>query len=295
MVTRVAIILINWNGLQDTLACLGSLATQSYRNCTTIVVDNHSSEDISVIVENYPDVVVIQNSENLGFCGANNIGINKAAELGAEYCWILNNDTEVAPDCLAHLVKALDSDPDVAAVAHPIVYYDDRRLFWFSGGIFRHGLPKHRDYMAPIAETGFGDATTEYLTGCSFLARTGVLEELGGFDESYFCYVEDVDLSIRIKERGHGIGYVPEAVVWHKVSRSTGGDRSPIKLYYKHRNMIYFLTKFKRPVGAKMRWWFWSARISVAVALKHRRPKAAWYLIRGLVHGATGRMGRIAV
>ncbi|MBU2478892.1 MAG: glycosyltransferase family 2 protein [Gammaproteobacteria bacterium] len=293
MSNRVAIILINWNGLQDTLACLGSLATQTYRDCTTIVVDNHSSEDISVINVTYPDVVVIRNQDNLGFCGGNNIGINKAAELDIEYCWILNNDTEVAPDCLAHLVNALDGDPDVAAVAHPIIYYDDRRLYWFAGGVFRQGLPKHRDYMAPIANAGTDSTTTEYLTGCSFLARTRVLQKLGGFDEHYFCYVEDVDLSIRIKEQGHRLGYVPEAVVWHKVSRSAG-VRSPLKLYYKSRNMLYFLNKFKRPAGLKLRWLLRSARISVVLVLKHRHPKAAWYMIRGLIHGATGRMGRIA-
>lgn len=294
MTTRVAIILINWNGLQDTLACLGSLATQSYRDYTAIVVDNHSSEDITVINVNFPDVVVMQNPDNLGFCGGNNIGIDKAAELGAEYCWILNNDTEVAPDCLARLVDALDSDRAVAAVAHPIIYYDDRRLCWFSGGVFHHGLPRHRDYMAPIADVGADGATTEYLTGCSFLARTRILQELGGFDEHYFCYVEDVDLSVRIIEQGYRISYVPEAVVWHKVSRSTG-ERSPIKLYYKHRNMIYFLTKFNRPTRVKLRWWLRSARIGVALVLKHRRPKAAWYMIRGLVHAAMGRMGRISV
>ena len=133
---RVATILVNWNRLQDTLACLGSLAAQSYSDCTTIVVDNGSSEDASFITMRYPEVVLICNQDNLGFCGGTNIGIRKAAELGAEYCWILNNDTTVAPDCLARLVKALEDDAGLAAVAHPIFYFYDRRLLWFAGGIF---------------------------------------------------------------------------------------------------------------------------------------------------------------
>ena len=151
-VTRVAIILVNWNGLEDTLACLESLAAQSYRDCTIIVVDNGSSEDVSLIAMRHPEVVLIRNQENLGFSGGNNIGIRKAAELGTEYCWILNNDTEVAPDCLARLVQALDNDAGLAAVAHPIFYFYDRRLQWFAGGIFRHGLPTHREFMKPKSD-----------------------------------------------------------------------------------------------------------------------------------------------
>ena len=291
--SRVAIILVNWNGLEDTLACLGSLARQSFGDCTAIVVDNGSREDMSVIATRFPAALLIQTQDNLGFCGGNNIGIRKAVELGAEYCWILNNDTEVAPDCLERLVEALDRETGVVAVAHPIVYYYDRRLHWFAGGVFRHGLPAHRGYMEPQFESEPDGQVTEYLTGCSFLARTCVLRELGGFDENYFCYVEDVDLSMRISALGYRIGYVPEAVVWHKVSRSSG-ERSPIKLYYKHRNMLYFLRKFQRPARVKLRWWLTSARFAVSLLLKYRQPKSAWYMVRGLVHGATGQMGRLA-
>lgn len=289
---RIAIILVNWNGLQDTLACLASLAAQSYQHCTTIVLDNHSREDASIITVHHPEVVLIRNRDNLGFCGANNIGIRKAVELGAEYCWILNNDTEVAHDCLARLVDALDENVDVAAVAHPIIYYYDRRLYWFAGGILRHGLPAHRGYMEPHTETELGEVSTEFLTGCSFLARTKVLHELDGFDEKYFCYVEDVDLSMRIRTRGYRIGYVPKAVVWHKVSRSTG-VRSPLLVYYTHRNMLYFLRKFRWPVRVKLRWWLKALRFVVSLLLKHHKPMTAWYLLRGLVHGMTGPMGRI--
>ena len=289
---RVGIILVNWNGLQDTLTCVASLEAQAYRDFTIIVVDNHSCDDPGMITTRYPDVVLIRNSDNLGFGAANNIGLHKAAELGAEYCWILNNDTEVAADCLARLVEALDRDRDAAAVGHPIDYYDDPMLRWFNGGRFSHDLPKHHGYLEPIRVGDAIDVSTEYLTGCSFLARTDVLTALDGFDEKYFCYVEDVDLSLRIKQRGLGIGYVPEALVWHKVSRSAG-VRSPTKLYYKHRNMLYFLRKFERPASAKVRWWLFSARSFTSLLLKHHRAKAAWYLLRGLIDGAVGRMGRL--
>jgi GT2 family glycosyltransferase len=290
--SRVVIVLVNWNGLQDTLECLASLQRQSYRDWTAIVVDNDSRDDPSEIVTRFPDVLLIRNNDNLGFCGGNNVGIRKAAGLGAEYIWILNNDTEVDADCLGKLVAALDRDISLGAVAHPIDYFDDRQLHWFAGGYFRKGLPAHRGYFQPVSQTALLPEGTEYLTGCSFLARTRILQELDGFDERYFCYVEDVDLSMRIKARGYGIGFVPDAVVWHKVSRASG-IRSPVKLYYKHRNMLYFLSKFQRPAIIKLRWWLISMRYIVSLLLKHHDPKAAWSLARGLAHGAAGCMGRM--
>ena len=86
---------------------------------------------------------------------------------------------------------------------------------------------------------------------------------------------------------------MPEALIWHKVSRSTG-LRSPLKLYYKHRNILYFLRKFQRPLRVKFVWWLRSSRFVVSLLLKGRQPKAAGYLFLGLMHGATGRMGRLA-
>ncbi|TCK18168.1 hypothetical protein DFR30_1438 [Thiogranum longum] len=291
---RVAIILVNWNGLQDTLDCLASLSEQSFKDWVAIVVDNNSRIDPSAIEDRYPDVVLLRNKDNLGFCGGNNTGISKAAELGVDYCWILNNDTEVAPDCLEKLVQSLDQDAGLGAVAHPINYYDDRKLHWFAGGYFKDGLPAHHGYFKPVAETRPLPADTEFFTGCSFLARTSLLQHLGGFDENYFCYVEDVDLSMRIKASGFRIGYVPDAVIWHKVSRSSG-IRSPVKLYYKHRNMLYYLAKFGRPAQVRLRWWMISMRFILSLLLKHHDPVAAWALARGLIHGATNHMGRMSL
>jgi GT2 family glycosyltransferase len=291
-VNRVAIIIVNWNGLQDTLDCLGALEMQTYRDRVTIVVDNGSRADASVIGTRYPDVVLLRNRENLGFCGGNNVGIQKAAELGAEYCWILNNDTEMAADCLFHLVDMLDNDTTLGAVAHPIIYFEDPSLYWFAGGTLEAGIPAHRAYLQPINSVPSCEDTTEILTGCSFLARTKLLIELSGFDEKYFCYVEDVDLSLRIKERGYRLGYTSKAVVSHKVSRSTG-IRSPVMLYYKHRNMLYFLAKFQRPTSAKMLWWWVSLRYILSLTLKYREPKAALSLARGLAHAIYGRMGKL--
>lgn len=290
MPKRVAIILLNWNGLEDTLECVASLSILKYRDYQIIVVDNHSDEDLAILRVLHPDVILIRNQENYGFAKGNNIGINKAAELGFEYCWILNNDTTVAPDALNKLVSVLEGDETVAAVTNQICYYNDPSLTWFNGGIFKNGLPASRSFFQKVTEQNTS-STTEFLAGTSFLARTAVLEEVGGFDESYFCYVEDVDLSLRIRRLGYHIAYVPEVLVWHKVSRSTG-MLSPIKLYYKHRNMLYFLKKFNYSRYPVVIWWVSSARFVVSLLLKHREPKAAWYLVKGLLDAVRLRMGR---
>lgn len=291
MADRVAIVLLNWNGLQDTLECLSSLASLLYKAYQVIVVDNHSDEDLSLMVERYPEVTLIRNADNYGFCQGNNIGINRAAALGLEYCWILNNDTQVSPDCLGKLVAVLDNDEKIAAVTNRIDYYDDRTVSWFTGGIFENGLPTHRGYFQPLIEDNESFAT-EYLSGCSFLARTEVLKTLDGFDESYFCYVEDVDLSLRIRALGLKIAYAGDAIIWHKVSRSSGME-SPAKLYYKHRNMLYFMKKFNKPIWSRVRWWLLSIRYVFSLLLKHRDARAAYYLGRGLFDALRGHRGRL--
>ena len=288
---RVAIVLINWNGLEDTLSCLASLGEQSFHDWLAIVVDNGSVEDPAEIEKQYPETVLIRNGDNLGYCGGNNVGIRRAEEIGVDYCWILNNDTVVAPDCLEKLVSALDQQPLLGAVTHPIGYFDDRNLYWFAGGYFKKGIPAHRGYFQPVGDVEGNKNDTEFFTGCSFLARTSILKQLNGFDENYFCYVEDVDLSMRILSLGYRVGYVPDAVVWHKVSRASG-IRSPIKLYYKHRNMLYFLRKHRRPIWVRLRWWGISLRYVLSLLIKYRDPQAAFALLRGLIHGAIGVTGQ---
>ena len=287
---RVAIIVLNWNGLVDTLECLSSLARLTYEHHKVFVVDNSSDEDLTPIGHLFPDAILIRNPENYGYAKGNNIGIETAAELGYEYCWILNNDTAVATKSLNHLVDALEKDKNLAAVTNLIAFYDHRELAWFAGGVFVRGLPAHRGYYQNIKTLGVSDHT-DYLSGCSFLARTKALKELNGFDELYFCYVEDVDLSLRMRERGWRIKYLSDATVWHKVSKSTG-TLSPIKFYYKRRNMLYFYRQHRFPASTVARYWFSSIRSMASVTLKHRKPRVAWYILRALIDASLGHMGK---
>jgi hypothetical protein len=289
MYNQVAVVILNWNGIRDTLDCLESLHRMKLNQFKTILIDNNSRDDLSVVKTNYPNVCLIKNSQNYGFAKGNNVGIKKAAELGCKYTWILNNDTIVEDNTLTMLVEKLDNDENMGAVTNLICYYYDR-YSWFAGGSFNRGIPGNLGYFRDVNTTKL-DETTEWVSGCSFLARTDILDKIGGFDEKYFCYVEDADISIRIKQLGYCLGFAKDAIVWHKVSRSTG-EFSPIKLYYKHRNMIYFLRKFKKKKSYQLNWYMASIKFGISLLLKHKKAKTASYLALGLVDGARGKMGR---
>ncbi len=287
---KVGIVLLNWNGLSDTLECLESLYQQKYNNFVVVVVDNNSQESIEPLERKFPLAVFIKNNINEGFCRGNNIGIRECVNLGCEYIWILNNDTVVASNCLELLVAALDVNNQIAGVTNRINCYNDHNMCWFAGGVFHQGIPAHRDYYASIFSESYPLFSTEYLSGCSFLARTTVLVELGGFEERFFCYVEDVDLSLRMLKLGHMLAYEDSALVFHKVSRATK-SQSHIKLYYKHRNMLSFLRKHRGQGATVLRWWVTSLRTIASLVIKQRQFKASLYLFRGLVHGQLNKLG----
>ena len=292
---KVGIVLLNWNGLEDTLECLSSLRHLEYKNHVCIVVDNDSSQDPSLIAESFPDIVLIRSAENLGFAAGNNLGFQKADELDCDYVWVLNNDTLVEPDSLTLLVHTLDEHADIAAVTNLITYNSDKSMSWFAGGVIRNGIPANLGHFKPIT----GDVVpvqhdvedTGFLSGCSFLARLDLLKAIKGFDEAYFCYVEDVDISVTLQRLGYRIAYHPAAVVHHKVSKSTG-RRSPVKFYYKHRNMQYYLRKHHYPAISHVHWWWASVRTLLSLVIKERELKVGWCLGMGLLDGALNRMGK---
>lgn len=141
------------------------------------------------------------------------------------------------PRALSILVEFLERNLECNAVTNRINYANERGMCWFAGGIIRAGVPSHKVGSCEQLESSADQGGSDFLSGCSFLSRTETLIQLGGFDENYFCYMEDVDLSLRIRSLGGELGYAEEAIVYHKVSRSTG-HHSPLKVYYKSRNFI---------------------------------------------------------
>lgn len=219
----VAVVLLTYQteGLADTAACIESLQSGNYSALRIISVDNGTPQDVAACLKSrFPGVVYCRLPQNLGFTGGNNRGIERALADGCDYVLMLNSDTVVEPDCVARLVQAAEAHPDVGAVGAQIFYFDEPKRIWFAGGDLSRmrGIGLHR--TARRRNQRYGDAGTEevsFLTGCCMLVPADVLRKVGGLEEDFFAYMEDVDFCFRLRAAGYKILYAPAARLFHKV------------------------------------------------------------------------------
>lgn len=236
---KVTIIILNWNGLKDTIECLNSLKKINYPNYEVVVVDNGSSNNEAYKIENKFNgfVNVIKNNKNDGFAEGNNIAIKKIFKNNeSKYVLLLNNDTTVNEDFLNKLVNTADINPKIGITSPKILYYYSKNV-WFKGGKINWwlGKPYH-------ANTNKGDYT-DFISGCCMLINSKALNKLDYlFDEKYFCYFEDADLCERIKKAGYLLKVSQNSTIWHKVS-ATAVVESKFSVYHKARNRIIFMKK----------------------------------------------------
>ena len=253
---RCIIVVLNWNGREDTLACLRSLQPVRGADADVLVVDNGSEDGSEDAIRSaHPDVDFLQTGANLGFAGGNNAGIARALERGAEAVLLLNNDTEVQPDLMRPLLDALDRDTRVGIVGASIAYHHQPDRLWaFGGGRFdvSNGWVRHVQRPVPLCTLGTRGNLHFYVTGCAMLLRRDMLEEIGVLDTSYFHFCEDVDLCLRAESAGWKVTVAPEARLLHKVS-ATIGVASPTFLYYNLRSRLT-LARRHGPAGSPSRW-----------------------------------------
>jgi hypothetical protein len=230
--SSVAVIIVNWNRKDDTLACLESLARVTYPRFRIILVDNGSDDGSAEAVRSlFPHVMVIALPQNLRFAGGNNVGLREVLARGDEYALLLNNDTTVEPDFLQPLVAAAENDPAVGLVGPKILYYNRPHVIWFAGGVIRPTFGYVRHYGQRKPDNGCWDQprSVSFLTGCCLLIRREALEKVGLLDEGYYLYSEDADYCLRATRAGYTLWYEPKSRVYHKVSSSTGGAYNPRK------------------------------------------------------------------
>lgn len=244
----VYILTLSWNQCADTLECLASLQKTSYPNYRLLVVDNHSTDgSVEAITQCFPRVEVIANRQNIGFAAAANRGIEHALCHGAEYVFLLNNDTIVEPTTLEEMVSQAMA-LDVGMVAPKIYYYADPQRIW-SVGSHRHPLTleKMRGGEDELDQGQWEDVVQlDFLTGCGLLLPRHFLEDVGLFDERFFIFYEDSDLCLRARKRGYRLLMTPKAKMWHKVSVSSGGRDSPFERYWMARSSVLFFRKHIR-------------------------------------------------
>ena len=241
---RVVVIVLNWNGKDDTLACLESLEQVTYPNFETIVVDNGSTDgSVAAIRAGFPSQAVIETGENLGFAEGNNVGLRHARERDADYALLLNNDVVAAPDFLTHLLQVIDADPSIGVVGPMIYYHDLPDTIWTAGG--RIDRSRGQSFMIGIDECPNDDEyitrEVDFVSGCALLARISALEKAGDLDARFFMYYEETEWCVRIRRAGYRILHVPQAKIWHKIQPDDGRAKSPLVHYYMTRNRLLFL------------------------------------------------------
>ena len=218
---RVACIVLNWNGWSDTIECLDALHQCTYLNVTVIVVDNGSTDDsVARIRAAHPDFLLLESGTNLGFAGGNNIGIRHALAHGADYLWLLNNDTKPAPDALSALVSKARTDARLGAVAS--ICYDagaTSTVQIWAGGRVNLWIGYIHNSTTPRSDDWF-----HTLNGTSMLIARSALEDVGLLDEGFFLYWEDTEFCRRLRKKGWRLAAAPESRILHKVSASTGGN-----------------------------------------------------------------------
>jgi GT2 family glycosyltransferase len=244
----VHIIIVNWNGLKDTLECLESLERLEYPNFEVVLVDNGSTDGSPTLIKaKYPNLFVIENRNNVGYGKANNLGIEYALRNGANYVWLLNNDAISDPRALSNMVQVAEEDPKIGILGSKIYYASDPERIWFAGaGIdWAEGFSSH----IGINETDKGQYDSlrgvERVAGCSMLVRREVCEQVGVFDENYFLFVEEIDWCVRARKQGFRCVLVPSSIVYHKGSASVSriGNWSSVYNYYNTRNFLYLVRK----------------------------------------------------
>jgi GT2 family glycosyltransferase len=295
---HVAIVILNWNGKEDVLHCLSTLPRIRYPNWSATVVDNASTDgSVEAIRARYPEQRVLVMEKNLGFCGGNNRGIRDAIERGADYVLLLNNDTELHPDLLDELVRVAESDPRIGVVGCKNVSMADHRTVWGAYGEIRY----HRDLVElmgsrqPDGPQWTCVKDVDWVIGNGMMMRREAIERVGGFDENFFGYHEDVDWCERARKAGFRVVYNGNAILYHQgfgAANPTREKQFPV-LYFLGRNSILFARKHATPAQllkfvslffAGVGWWI------VVGLVRRERIKSYLWLLRGFVDGVRGRL-----
>lgn len=239
---NIYIILVNYNGYRLTEECINSLQNLKYNdkyNVRIIVVDNGSKIDESKILkEKYKNnTIFIRSEDNLGFSGGNNLGINFALEEGADYILLLNNDTVVDKNMLTRLLQHVDSK---TVLTSKVLYYTKPDIIWCEGGTI--DWKRGNSYNGKIGEKNENNNERPYYcdfaSGCCMLLPRKVIQTVGLLKEDFFMYCEDTEYCLRLKQLGFKIKVIPQSIVYHKVSVSSGGEDSPFSNYYMTRNRL---------------------------------------------------------
>lgn len=289
----ITVIIVNLNGEKHLKPCLDSLRRQTHCPDQTVVFDNASTDNsLRLLARDYPDVRLVPNNTNIGFCRANNICLQEFMDSDSRYAFLLNADTVLASSCLEKLIRTAEFQGNFGIFSPKILYHPDTERIWYAGGYIdlKHGIARHRG--GERLEKGFlhVPGQTDFVSGCSMFLRKKLLVQIGFLDERFFAYFEDADISVRANRSGMGCYYEPSAVLFHK----GGTIRSPASTYYFHRNRYLFARKH---ASLSQKLYFYPFIIKNQIKLIHRhRSNGDRYMSsvisRSLRDGLLNRFGK---
>ncbi len=245
-------VILTFDHYEDTHECLESVFAAEYPDIKVVIVDNGSSDGTQERVrQDFPSVHVIENGQNIGVPAGYNIGFQYALEQGADYILMLNNDTVIPADMIQELLSVGGEDPSTGIIMPKVLYHGSDDRVWSSGGRYRAFPPA---ILMTDKRTEYQDRTRliEYAPGCGLLIHRRAFERAGLFDPGYFFLWDDWDFSERVRAHGLNIWYAPNAHMWHKVSTTTQGPRSPLFWRTMGSSIARFYRRHGRPVWLQL-------------------------------------------
>lgn len=255
MEPKVSIVLLNWNGLRDTIECLRSIYNQDYQNFDLIVIDNASTDNsVEVIKKEFPDITIIENEKNFGYTGGNNKGIEVSRKTDAEYIWLLNNDTIVASEALKIMVEYAELSEQVGIVSPKVVQKGKNFEQIYFGTYINTDLMIKKNFTSREELTKIDKVEPERicLWGTSLLLKRNLVEKIGYFDDRFFAYYEDMDYSLRSIQAGFLNKVAINAVVYHRLREERPEGIPDYYFFYMVRNEYLFWSKYLKESSMKL-------------------------------------------
>lgn len=245
---KITIILLNYNNFNDTINCINSLKKVKYSNFEIIVVDNKSKNNSLEILKSLEDshIHITSSQKNGGYAYGNNYGIAIAKKHKADFFLLLNNDTVVTDTFINGLLACFSFEKNVGIGTCRIMYNSEPDKIWYAGGkIDWNNLRAVHIGLNKRSYRNSGMEEVDFVSGCCMMISAQCLDKIGGLPEEYFMYYEDLDFCIKAQEAGFKLVYNPEAVIYHCVSSSGGGEDSPFVIEWINRSRRTFYKKYK--------------------------------------------------
>jgi GT2 family glycosyltransferase/glycosyltransferase involved in cell wall biosynthesis len=239
----VSVVVLNYQGASDTITCIEGLKTLDWpeSRLEIVVVDNASGgDDVERIRRAFPDVQLVESEENLGFAGGCNLGAKKA---GGEYVAFLNNDARPDPQWLTAAIAVLERDSTIGCVASKVLDWEGKKVDFVDGALSYYGHAFKLHVGEPDTDQHADESDVLFATGAAMICRAQVFANVGGFDDRYFMFFEDVDLGWRLWLLGWKVRYVPDSVAFHRHHASASRLRQWREHYLLERNALFTIYK----------------------------------------------------